>query len=338
MERPNGLPSNTEQTNRIQNLSVGWKLACDPANQGKQLKWYENPPEAEARPALIPGIIQDVFPDYHGVAWYWTTFKPMLKQNPASAYALRFLEVDYFAEVWLNGVYLGSHEGAEFTFELDVQHALKFDAENLLVVRVINPIEEPIDGFVLGDTAHGVKFNKNYMSGAMYNYGGITQDVELIETDPVRILDVHAKADLKENAIKVSTTLRNELQTPAQGRLTATVRLRNSDLVLVRREVPSPSSSARERTSRRTRVMCGWPRMRRVTSREKSSRSTARALPAGTAVAWATSMTRLPSSAISSLSRPMPVSVSAERKELEQTSSAKPSLPWAGEKRWGFIS
>ncbi len=245
MERPNGLPSNTEQTNRIQNLSVGWKLACDPANQGKQLKWYENPPEAEARPALIPGIIQDVFPDYHGVAWYWTTFKPMLKQNPASAYALRFLEVDYFAEVWLNGVYLGSHEGAEFTFELDVQHALKFDAENLLVVRVINPIEEPIDGFVLGDTAHGVKFNKNYMSGAMYNYGGITQDVELIENDPVRILDVHAKADLKENAIKVATTLHNEGETPAQGRLTATVRLRNSDLVLVRREVPFTAPSGR---------------------------------------------------------------------------------------------
>ena len=118
-----------------------------------------------------------------------------------------------------------------------MRNALKFDAENLLVVRVINPVEEPIDGFVLGDTAHGVKFNKNYMSGAMYNYGGITQGVELIETDPVRILDVHAQADMKANAIKVSVTIRSELETPVAGRLTASIRLRNSDLVLVRQEL-----------------------------------------------------------------------------------------------------
>ncbi len=238
MKRPIDAQLNTVQTNRIQNLSDGWKLACDPANQGKGLKWQENPPAKESRPAAIPGIIQEVFPDYHGVAWYWTTFRPTLEKNPASVYALRFLEVDYFAEIWLNGVLLGSHEGAEFPFEMNVRDVLKFDAENLLVVRVINPIEEPIDGFVLGDTAHGVKFNKNYMSGAMYNYGGITQRVELIQTDPVRIRDVHAQAVLKADAIKVSVTIRNDFKTSVEGRLTASVRLRNSDLVLVRQELP----------------------------------------------------------------------------------------------------
>jgi hypothetical protein len=243
MKQPVGRELTSAATNRIQNLSAGWKLACDSANQGKNFKWYINLQEKEARPAMIPGILQEVFPDYHGVAWYWTTFRTMLKKHPASVYALKFQEVDYFAEVWLNGVYLGSHEGAEFAFEMNVQKALKFDAENLLVVRVINPIEEPIDGFVLGDTAHGVKFNKNYMSGAMYNYGGITQRVELIETDPVRIGDVHAKADMKANAIKVSVTIRNDLETPVAGRLTATVRLRNSDLVLVRQELPITASS-----------------------------------------------------------------------------------------------
>jgi len=237
MNRPNGLQANDMQTNRIQNISHAWKLACDPANQGKQLQWHLNPPENESRPAAIPGIIQEVFPDYHGVAWYWTTFRPALKKDPASLYALRFREVDYFAEVWLNGVYLGSHEGAEFPFEMNVQKTLKFDADNLLVVRVINPIEEPIDGFVLGDTAHGVKFNKNYMSGAMYNYGGITQEVELIKNDPVRIGDVHAQGDMKNNTIRLSVTIRNEFDTPVAGRLTASVRLRNSDLLLVRREM-----------------------------------------------------------------------------------------------------
>jgi beta-galactosidase/beta-glucuronidase len=157
MKRPIDIQLNTVQTNRIQNLSDAWKLACDPANHGKHLKWHENPPEKESRPTSIPGIIQEALPDYHGVAWYWTTFRTMLREDPASVYTLKFHEVDYFAEIWLNGVLLGSHEGAEFSFELNVQNALKFDGENLLVVRVINPIEEPIDGFVLGDTAHGVR-------------------------------------------------------------------------------------------------------------------------------------------------------------------------------------
>ncbi len=237
MKRPIEFQLDTVQTNRIQSLPATWKLACDPANQGKILEWHENPPENESRPTSVPGIIQETFPDYHGVAWYWTTFQTMLEKDLASVYALKFHEVDYFAEIWLNGALLGSHEGAEFSFEMNVQNALKFDGENLLVVRVINPIEEPIEGFVLGDTAHGVKFCKNYMSGAMYNYGGITQGVELIRTDPVRILDVHAQADMKANAIKVSVTIRNELMTPVTAKLMATIRLRNSDLVLVRQEL-----------------------------------------------------------------------------------------------------
>ena len=225
------------QTNRVQNLAGTWKLACDPRNEGKRLNWQEKPPEQDAQPALVPGIIQQAFPDYHGVAWYWTTFRTMLKKNHMSLYALKFHEVDYFAEIWLNGVLLGSHEGAEFPFELRCDDALRRDAENLLVVRVINPVEEPIDGFVLGDTAHRFKFNKNYMPGTLYNYGGITRSVELIETDPARILDVHAQADLATSSIKVAVNIRNDLEAVVAGRLTATVRLRNSDLVLTRQEL-----------------------------------------------------------------------------------------------------
>ena len=58
----------------------------------------------------------------------------------------------------------------------------------------------------------------------------------------------------------------------------------------------------------------------------KCSRSTARALPAGTWVSRATAMTALPSSAISTLSRPTAVTGSSERRELEHTSSASSGL------------
>ncbi len=228
--------------NRIRDLTGTWQLARDPANEGKRLNWQKNPPAGDALPAPVPGIIQQVFPDYHGVAWYWTTFHAPAKPTAGTFHALRFLEVDYFAEVWLNGVRLGSHEGAEFAFELRCDDALRHDAENLLVVRVINPIEEPIDGFVMEDIAHRFKFNKNYCPGTMFNYGGITQGVELVENNPVRTIDVHAQADMDASVIKLTIKTRNDLKNPVQGRLSATVKLRDSDQVLVREEMAITAS------------------------------------------------------------------------------------------------
>ena len=81
----------------------------------------------------------------------------------------------------------------------------------------------------------------------------------------------------------------------------------------------------------RTSVTSGSASMRAVMAAAKSSRLTASALPAGTAVSRATAMTALPRAAISTLSSPTAVTGSSERRELEQTSSANSGLTWAGE-------
>ena len=163
------------KNNAVQFLNDSWRLLPDPDNKGKEERWFSAIPDA-ARPAPVPGIIQQVFPDYHGVAWYWIKFETALKKKSGMNYAVKFREVDYYADIWLNGALLGSHEGAEFAFEMDCGKALKFGEENLLAVRVINPVEEPIDGFVMEDIAHRFKWNpKQYCPGVMYNFGGITQ-------------------------------------------------------------------------------------------------------------------------------------------------------------------
>ena len=59
---------------------------------------------------------------------------------------------------------------------------------------------------------------------------------------------------------------------------------------------------------------------------ENFSRSTARALPAGTFVASAASMIKDPIMRISSFNSPTALLKASERKELEHTSSANPSL------------
>ena len=92
----------------------------------------------------------------------------------------------------------------------------------------------------------------------------------------------------------------------------------------------SQSSGGMVSISSRMMVMRGWASSVWVTSSEKPSRSTARALPAGTWWLAALAMMRPSQRRISSCRTPTAFPVwSSERKELEQTSSARPSVWWA---------
>jgi hypothetical protein len=75
--------------------------------------------------------------DYMGVAWYRTKFdRPDLSGGRRAL--LRFGACDYFAEVFVNGKSVGTHEGGYTPFVFDVTDALKSGA-NELVVRVVDP-------------------------------------------------------------------------------------------------------------------------------------------------------------------------------------------------------
>ena len=73
----------------------------------------------------MPWIIQDAWPDFHGLAWYWRTFDAPPNPHAGGRYVLRFWAVDYAADVWLNGKPLGRHEGGESAFEFDATEAVK---------------------------------------------------------------------------------------------------------------------------------------------------------------------------------------------------------------------
>lgn len=193
-------------------LTGRWLLSPDPGNTGRDAGWPAAPPP-DARPAPVPGVIQQVYPDYHGVAWYWLTFDlpPDLDNaRPDDRWLLRFEAVDYLAEVWLNGRPVGRHEGGETPFELDVTAAARPNG-NLLAVRVLNPTHEPIDGITIKQTPHRNR-EIPFRAGASWNFGGIVQDVRLERVPAVRISTVFARADSTLQALQVETTLRNDSQ------------------------------------------------------------------------------------------------------------------------------
>jgi len=78
----------------------------------------------------------------------WTYQRTFTLPHADSSHArLRFDGVDYFAEVWLNGHFIGKHEGhfAPFTFDVS-DHVKRDGSENLLMVRVTSPWDAPNPG------------------------------------------------------------------------------------------------------------------------------------------------------------------------------------------------
>ena len=185
----------------------GWSVATDPDNLGRRGRWFEAAVRA-AKPTRVPWVLQDVFPEYHGVAWYWRDFAAPQNPHPNGRYLLRFHAVDYAAEVWVNGVAVGGHSGGETPFVIDVTQAVRPNTANRLAVRVLNPTHEALDGMTLGVTPHGCK-NYPVAPGGVYSAGGIVDSVELLTSPAVRVEDLFVRPDPKSGAIRVDTTISN---------------------------------------------------------------------------------------------------------------------------------
>jgi len=194
-----------------------WQIATDPGNAGRDQEWFLAPrPEAKTTP--VPSIIQEAFPAYHGVVWYWRKFDVPAHPYQEGRFLLRFNAVDYLADVWLNGVHLGSHEGGETPFVLDATSAIRPGGSNRLSVRVLNPTDEPIDGIVLPETPHRNKFT-GVRNGALTDYGGIIESVELLLTPALRITDVFLRPDWKTGVVSLAVTVQNTLAKASRARV-----------------------------------------------------------------------------------------------------------------------
>lgn len=196
---------------------AGWLLATDPRNVGREQRWWEAP-RPDAKPAKVPWIIQDTFPGYHGVAWYWRDFAAPANPHRDGRDLLRFWAVDYTADVWLNDVAVGTHEGGESPFTLDVTGVLRPGASNRLAVRVLNPTHQPIDGIVLAETPHRNKALP-YTAGNAWNQGGIMDSVELRLTPALRVEDLFVRPDWKTGAVRIQAGVRNAASNAVRGRI-----------------------------------------------------------------------------------------------------------------------
>ncbi len=185
-----------------------------------------NPPNADAawQTIRVPGNWYPQGYAHQGYAWYRLQFQ---QSAPAGAVStLTFNGVDYFAEVWLNGQYLGGHEGYFQRFAFDASPALQ-DGENTLLVRVDSPQEKPEDFslrkrllkgiFAHHDTRPGGAWSARGQEG---NTGGIWGSVSLKQSLPVQLavgsVQVQPVKGLESWRVRLDLSLLGELPESAQ--------------------------------------------------------------------------------------------------------------------------
>jgi hypothetical protein len=96
------------------------------------------------RPYADTGDWEEVtIPHYRGPVGSWAGYYRTAFRVPSELLApgrvwLRFDAVDYTATVFVNGVFVGRHEGMFAPFEFDITDLLRTDRESILLVRVEN--------------------------------------------------------------------------------------------------------------------------------------------------------------------------------------------------------
>ncbi len=133
------VTGNSEVPQRI-SLEGAWKVL--PARLRPAAMYAPSVDDRSWHEIHVPGNWYVEGLDVSGPVWYRKRF-PALSGDPGQLTTLVFEGVDYAADVWLNGHYLGFHEGYFAPFEFDVSGLLRASGENLLAVRVDSPLEHP---------------------------------------------------------------------------------------------------------------------------------------------------------------------------------------------------
>jgi hypothetical protein len=169
------------------------------------------------REIVVPMPWQAVFADlikYSGYAWYRRSFD-LDREWLGGEVLLHFGAVDYWCQVFVNGLLAGEHEGGYTAFTLPIGHLVR-EGENEVAVRVYDVAQSEIcierwphfDGelgeggppFGANDIPHGKQ--EWYL-----NAGGIWQDVTLTATASTYIEAAHITPDIHTGTAHVKVRL-----------------------------------------------------------------------------------------------------------------------------------
>jgi beta-galactosidase len=199
---------------RIISLDGEWDFEIDPQDAGISERWFDPDAQPElARRLTVPGSWESqgvgeptakTAHSYVGAGWYrrsvvvpadWSGARCWLKIGGAHRYA----------DVWVNGVYLGHHETYVTAFKYEITDIVKPGAELIIAIRVDNRLAYPND-----------------MTGCFswfVNWGGLYRSVELEANAATCLRDVVLAPDAVSSQLRITA----DVDGPEPSSVVATV-------------------------------------------------------------------------------------------------------------------
>ncbi|WP_174614648.1 sugar-binding domain-containing protein [Virgibacillus ihumii] len=135
---PTHYPRPQFERKRWMNLNGKWDFNFDDANVGEQQQWYKK--HDFDRNIIVPftyetkasGIGEETF---HPYIWYRRSFE-IPEEESGKQILLHFNASDYVTKVWVDGQFVGDHQGGYTKFTFDVTDHLNGSDHHELVVKV----------------------------------------------------------------------------------------------------------------------------------------------------------------------------------------------------------
>ena len=198
--------------------------------------------------------------------WYVTEFEIPKNYNGKFVH-LNFAEINYRADVWINGTKIADHnsmEGMEQLFRFNISKLLKLNQKNNLAVCIypvdnpgkpgiepLTPLSDP--GQNMGDGMISKSYTKwdaigwDWQPAIRDRDMGITEDVYLTASNPLEIKDVYvtsklALPDTTEAKIHISASVENLSSEGVEGTVKTVISFENQKVIFDNNFKVSPKS------------------------------------------------------------------------------------------------
>ncbi len=187
-----------------------WKFRFDPQGKGTEEKWFEGFESDEKMP--VPGTFADLYTeaerrDYCGDFWYETGW---YMEDPGEREVwLRFGSITHRGDVYVNGRYVGSHEGGFTPAVFNITDYVKPNNRNCLSVKVNNELNETsMPCGAVKTLRDGRKIAQPYFD--FFNYSGIQRSVYIFTQPKNAIMDYDTSVSLKDNYAEVTYSVKTD--------------------------------------------------------------------------------------------------------------------------------
>ncbi len=231
-------------SDEILKLDGDWLFRTDPEKRLEKSKMlYKQAEKGEWSKIEVPSHWQLEGYDYQGTAWYYKSFNiANIEKN--KHYYIEFEKVDYIAEIWLNGVYLGFNEGDFNSFSFQINDYLK--EKNNLFVKVESGIDEkpefkqiikggiyhwdclPIEQRGLNDCPEVPSTANEQYPNPVVNPGGIWGSVNIKGYDELKLEDLKFPYSfIRNNSAEKQRDLKEEAKEGEEVFIKPQLRLKN---------------------------------------------------------------------------------------------------------------